>query len=386
MRHLLENIRTKVEWWQTSGAPRPPLWLRLPARLFGLAARLRADLYRRAWLQARPLPCVAISIGNLTSGGTGKTPMTVCTAEIAADLGYRVAVISRGYGGSAGRRGGMVSDGRRLLLGPEAAGDEPYMMATRLAGIPVLVGHDRWRCGQLAIDRFRSQVIVLDDAFQHLALARDLDVVLLDHDRPFGNRWLLPAGPLREPVAALRRAHALVLTRTPSFDAPLAEDFWWATADRIPIFRSQHVPYLFVAGASGCGIPPRHLWRAATATVPPPHAGSRVVAFAGIARNDDFERVVRALGYRLETFIGFPDHHPYSAGDVEKIGRQMTHSGANILMTTEKDYARSAQWQRWPFPLVVAGVSLKFDPAGPAYRDFIATRLERLVSQKAMVL
>ena len=181
--------------------------------LYGIGVRLRMILYDQGFFQTRKLPCAVISIGNLTVGGTGKTPMTIYLAQLLNGLGYKPAVISRGYKGLLEKKGGVVSDRQKVLLSPEVAGDEPFMMAQKLKEIPVLVGADRFRTGMKAVEQFSPDVIIFDDAFQHRRLKRDLDIVLID-DRTFlGNRHLLPRGILREPVAGISRGDLFVLTR-----------------------------------------------------------------------------------------------------------------------------------------------------------------------------
>jgi tetraacyldisaccharide 4'-kinase len=243
------------------------------------------------------------------------------------------------------------------------------MLAARLAGVPVLVGHDRWRCGRMAMARFDPRVIVLDDGLQHQALARDLEIVLLDHERPLGNGWLLPAGPLRETPAALGRADALILTRSPSFSGPLPRGLPLpAVGSPAPVFRTRYLASSFLAGAAGCG--------------PQGGRGAAVAAFSGIARNEDFVRTVAAMGHRVAAFLPYPDHHAYSAGDLAAIGRAARRCGAAMIATTEKDYARLGRRSRWPLPLLVVGVRPQFDPAGPSYPEFIAAGLERALCRK----
>ncbi|WP_054690049.1 tetraacyldisaccharide 4'-kinase [Desulfosarcina cetonica] len=179
--------------------------------IYGGITALRASGYAKGWLKSRRLPCKVVSIGNLVAGGTGKTPMTIYVAQLLHEMGWRVVVLSRGYRGRMETMGGVVSDGHRLLATVEDAGDEPYLMARCLKGVPVLVGRQRYQAGLLAIRAFGAEVIVLDDAFQHLKLKRDLNLVLLDHHQPFGNGHLLPRGLLREPLSSLRRAHAWFL-------------------------------------------------------------------------------------------------------------------------------------------------------------------------------
>jgi len=154
-----------------------------------------------------------ISVGNLTLGGTGKTPTVVFIAELLKENGYHPAVLSRGYGGESTLGLNVVSDGREVLLPPEEAGDEPVMMARRLDGIPVLTGKSRYITGRFAIDNLGADILILDDGFQHLPLHRDLNILLCDHKNPFGNGCIFPAGELREPLGEIERADVICITR-----------------------------------------------------------------------------------------------------------------------------------------------------------------------------
>ena len=191
----------------------PAMLLLLLAGAYEAAVRLRASMYRQGYYKVRRLPCKVISVGNITVGGTGKTPMTRYLARQIQALGRRVAIVSRGYKGAAEKNGGLVSDGKRVLMDAATAGDEPYLLAAGLRDVPVAVGRDRFAAAMRLLQAHDSEVIILDDAFQHLPLARDLNIVLLDHQRPFGNHHLLPRGPLREPLTALERGDVFILTR-----------------------------------------------------------------------------------------------------------------------------------------------------------------------------
>ncbi|OGW22644.1 MAG: tetraacyldisaccharide 4'-kinase, partial [Nitrospinae bacterium RIFCSPLOWO2_12_FULL_47_7] len=189
------------------------LCLRLIAFFYGWVQIIRLWCYRLGIFPTRKLGCRVISIGNLTLGGTGKTPMTLWIAETLRDNGYKPAIISRGYGGLVTDGVHVVSDGQQILLSPEVAGDESFMMAERLKNIPVLTSRDRYTAGLYAIDRFDVDTVILDDGFQHLALHRDLNILLCDQKEPLGNGLLFPAGHLREPVQAFDRADVICLTR-----------------------------------------------------------------------------------------------------------------------------------------------------------------------------
>ena len=187
--------------------------LHILSLFYGLVLKLREFCYGRHILTPRRLPCNVISIGNITAGGTGKTPMTIYVAELLKTLGYRVAILSRGYKGGSEKEIRVVSDGQKILMTPTMAGDESYLMAIRLSDVPIVVGRNRFAAGSLAVKRFQPDVIVLDDAFQHVKLQRDIDLVLVDRAQPFGNGHVLPRGSLREPVSSLRRCAACILTR-----------------------------------------------------------------------------------------------------------------------------------------------------------------------------
>jgi tetraacyldisaccharide 4'-kinase len=347
---------------------------------YGGLQRLRRSLYADGLLRAHRLPCRVVCIGNLTLGGTGKTPLTMDVARRLQRHGLRPAVLSRGYKGRWERRGGIVSDGRTIRLGPREAGDEPVMMARRLEGVPVIVGADRYRAGLLAWRRFRPDCLVLDDGFQHLRLARDLNVVLLDFWRPFGNGLLLPRGTLREPVEALRRADAVVLTRSPA--GPAAREAAPAAA---AVQRYPHLPHFFASHTPTSRLLPRKSSR-----VPrPPGAGAetpapiqqprRAFVFSGIARNDDVQRSVAQMGHTIVGARAFADHHDYSHEDLAAILTQSKAAGAELLVTTEKDHARLSPQHAWPLDLLVLGVTVCFGSDEPAFDAFLRGHLLSVV-------
>ncbi len=321
--------------------------------LYGLAVRTRIALYRQGRLSTRRLPCKTISIGNIAVGGTGKTPMTLWLAARLREAGYRTAVLSRGYGGSAEKRIGVASDGKTVRMGPEAAGDEPFMMANRLPGVPVLVGRDRYATGMRAVEQFGSEVVLLDDGFQHVKLERDMDLVLLDGGRPLGNGRLLPRGTLREPPSALARADGIVLTRWASGAA--VPDVLNRYAPSVPVFKSIHAPYphLFLKAGRKAATVPNGI---GSTFNPAALSQCRVMGFSGIARNDAFQETLRSLGAGMAGFMGFSDHHRYTDADIRLILSTARDRSADLLATTEKDWARLADRPPWPLDLLVMGV------------------------------
>jgi tetraacyldisaccharide 4'-kinase len=371
----VSGLRRRIEALMGGERPRPfdPLaaGLNLAAGVYAGVGRLRAVLYRRGVLRARRLPCPVIAIGNLTVGGTGKTPMAIHVAGLLQQLGYRVAVISRGYGGLAEKTGGVVSDGATLRMTAAEAGDEPYLMALLLPGVPVVVGSSRRRAGFRALTAFGVDILVLDDAYQHLQLARDLNLLLLDQAAPFGNGRVLPRGVLREPASALSRADAVVFTRaTGNVGHGPSATRLPGLGTGVPVFYCRHRPY--VSGIVPVG--KRRMAAAAPRVAAAGLAGPPTVAFSGIARNDDFLQTLVGLGVRVSAALAFPDHHRYSEKDLERIRRAARQTGARQLVTTHKDFVRIQPRGVWPLPLGVVGVRIDFGDQFQAFSDFIRRR------------
>ena len=345
--------------------------------IYGAAQKLRAGCYRQKILDSQKLPCRVISIGNMTVGGTGKTPMTIYLAQELKQAGYRVAIVSRGYKGGAERQGGIVSDGSSLLMDSAWAGDEPFMMACRLKDIPVIVGKNRFEAGRLAVSKFQPDVIVLDDAFQHLQLKRDLDIVLLDHDQPFGNAHLMPRGILREPLSAMKRATAFILTRCrddADDSARSSITTIHSTSPETPVFKSSAVPYCYTLKAGA--LPPL---QAAFNFFERHDVGdiknAKVFGFSGIARNDDFQDTVKTLGFNVTGFLEFSDHHRYTEADLKTILHTAGQTGARQLITTEKDSVRLTAKGVCSMDLVVVGVRVAFKEDGQDFISFVKDRL-----------
>lgn len=299
-----------------------------PSCLFGFAAAARDRAYASGLLRSARLPARVISVGGITAGGAGKTPVTRYIARKLADHGQRVAILSRGYGR---RSSGIltVSDGVDMRVSALEAGDEPYLLATVLPGVPVIVGADRVAAGWRAIRDFGATVLVLDDAFQHRRIARDLDIVVLDSAAPVGNGRFLPAGLLRESLSALRRAHVAVLTRVDQSDAVEAwRERIRAVNPRIKIVESVYRPTGLFRLPDHERLPPSSLQHI------------RVIALAGIANPRSFERTVQRLGATVVRPFRFPDHHPFTECDIRSVIRAAEQAGAPWIVTTMKDAAR----------------------------------------------
>ena len=295
--------------------------------LFGLVARLRAFLYARGILSSGSLPSRVVSVGNLTVGGSGKTPMVLHLARRCSDLGLRAVVLSRGYRGTHEKTGMIVSDGERMVASARAAGDEPYMIAKSLPRTPVIVGRDRVEMGGVACRRFAPDLVLLDDGFQHLRLRRDRDILLVDGSDGFGNGRLLPRGPLREPLTALRRADVVVITKIRDRRAvrPLETQIRKIRPD-VEILHASFRPDTLVDLADGAC---RNLDAL---------EGQSVIAVSGIVNPGYFEYLLSMTGANVTGRLEQPDHHAYTEADLRSL-MALTGRGAWIV-TTEKDAAK----------------------------------------------
>jgi tetraacyldisaccharide 4'-kinase len=323
-------------WWGAgAGGAGRALGLALaPAEaLFRLAVAARREAYDRGLVHVARAGVPVVSVGNLAVGGAGKTPATAAIATRLLARRRRVAILSRGYGATRTDLR-VVSDGERILLGADQGGDEPVLLARRLPGVSVLCGPRRAELARHAVDALGADVLLLDDGFQHRALARDLDVVLLDAADPFGNGRLLPAGPNREPVAALRRAGLAWLSRVDQAAASggpealerlraLARD-----ATGAPPVESRHAPDDLLDGTLERSL--------GLATL----RGRRVLLLSGLARPVSFRRTVEGLGAEVGAELRHPDHHRFTDADLDEAFRAAERSGCALVVTTEKDAVR----------------------------------------------
>jgi tetraacyldisaccharide 4'-kinase len=284
---------------------------------YELLLNLRARAYGSGLLPSYSLGRPVISVGNLTVGGTGKTPAVAMLAKYFIARGKRVAVLSRGYGGSLTGEA-VVSDGEQLFHSAAEAGDEPYLLASTIPGIMVVVGANRVRAGILAMERLAPDVFILDDGFQHLRLNRKLDILLLDSRRPFGNGRTLPAGLLRESRSAAERADIVIYTRC-------HDDEEIHHLPGKPSCRAFH----HLAGVTGLRGGEMRTFDSLT--------GQKGVAFAGIAEPAAFFRDLEEEGLSLSAALPFPDHCRYGEGEVREILHAAEKCGADYLITTEKD-------------------------------------------------
>ena len=311
--------------------------------VYGVVVWVRVMLYQRGFFKTRQLPCRVLSVGNVTLGGTGKTPLVAALAKELQQRGMHVGILSRGYRGLKERTGGILSDGTRIYLTPAEAGDEPFMLAMIVSGVPVLVGKRRYEMGLHAFEKFGVNVLILDDGFQHFKIKRDVDIVLIDTRRGFGNGHLFPRGPLREPLRCLRRASLLVLTKTePSQPLDELAGALRSHAPVVPLYHSRYKPVSLLEAASGKTLPPQFV------------QGKKVLAFAGVADPEYFVHVVKGLGADIVRAVYFPDHHRYTHEDVREIYDY--RDTVDLCVTTQKDYVKLQEIPLEDLPLFVLAI------------------------------
>jgi tetraacyldisaccharide 4'-kinase len=340
--------------------------------LYRTAVTVRNAGYDAGWLRQTRLPCPVISIGNLTVGGAGKT---TCVAFLASKLtrqGRRVAVLSRGYGGTRPapyvlntREGHLEVNGRREEM--DGLPDEPHMLAMQLPGVPVVIGKCREETGRMILRREHVNVILLDDGLQYRRLARDLEIILVNATMPLDGWALFPRGPMREPLATLWRADVIVITKADQ------------SLDRVSALQ-ERIAMLNPRAAMATAIhEPEGLWDAVSSEpVPLDRLGNaRVALVSSIGDPDSFDETVRRLGAVVATHIRYPDHHRYDMADWQRISQAASASNAAALLTTEKDLMRlrpAARAASTPMPVWVLRVGMRLVSG----EDELDARLARL--------
>jgi tetraacyldisaccharide 4'-kinase len=300
--------------------------------------------------QAR-LSCPVISIGNLSVGGTGKTPMTQLLCEFLSRRGLKVCVLSRGYRGDKETGVAVVSGGKRTLLDAKTAGDEAVLLAGLLPGVPVVVGKDRRKSGRLAVERFSPDVIVLDDGMQFYQLHRDLEIVLLDAQRPFDNGWTFPRGLLREPPSHLRRAGCIVITnadRAESRALSALKKRVSRLAPRRPIYEARYETYAVRALDRSREHHPEWLKR------------RRVGALCALGNPQNFRTQLELEGAEVLHFTEFPDHHEPTLGELNDTITTACGLEAEAIIVSDKDAVKLPPLMR-PIPFYSLRVRLALD-------------------------
>lgn len=309
----------------------PPVtrpFIYVPAKLYELGVRARVALYENNIFKTRRLNAPVISAGNLTVGGAGKTPCVAFLARLLRDEGRDVAVLSRGYKRESEGRV-EVSDGKEILCGPREAGDEPYLLAKSCPGVRVVVDRDRYAAGKWLEERAAVSVFILDDGYQHLRLARDLNLLLVDATEPLDQAKMIPFGRLREPLAAMRRADAVIVTRS---DQPFDRRSLEAAIRRFaragtPVFYAYHKMTNLIRLSDGQAVGFADFEQ------------RRVAAVSGIARPGRFVADLEQMGMNIALRRDFEDHHRYTREELSKIIERALEVRAEAIITTEKDAA-----------------------------------------------
>jgi len=323
--------------------------------------QLRLMLYRFRLLKRTMLACPVISIGNITTGGTGKTPMVILIAQILQKHGKRVAVLSRGYHRKEKSEGPVIVPVGGEDVAVEAVGDEPLLIARKIAfsgksdisSGTVIVGRKRALSGRLALEQLQTDILLLDDGFQHVQLARTCDIVLIDATNPFGGGYMLPAGFLREPLHNLQRAHAFVITRSDEVEdiEPIRRQLQRFNP-AAPVFTARHIF--------------DHIHDALTqepvkATDLATH---RLLAVSGLANPASFHRLLHSLKLPVLDALDFPDHHWFSEQDIDQIRRNIVSQHFDAVVTTEKDEVRLCTLaEQVGVPIYTVAITLHVDPA-----------------------
>ncbi|MFA6074652.1 MAG: tetraacyldisaccharide 4'-kinase [Negativicutes bacterium] len=341
-------------------------------------------LYRCGLFSKQKLPCFVVSLGNITVGGTGKTPTAERMATEFLERGYKVAILNRGYRGTWRGIAEIVSNGEQMLMTAQECGDEAYLLAANLPGVGVVIGRDRYTSGLLAIKEYGAEVLILDDAFQHWQLARDLDIVLIDATDDLLNNHILPRGTLREPRSGLKRATMFFVTKTEHADQQRLEEIKEYLArinPAAPIIETNHKPAGFIeiedwyAGKAKAILPTDTIY------------GQKILAFSALGNPASFEHTIVSLGGEVYQRVRFPDHHSYSMAEMQRILIRAVASGVSALVTTEKDAVKipSEFIHRFrKLPIYVLKIQV-FSNEEAEY-DIVRKKVFEMISQKKIEL
>jgi len=338
--------------------------------IFNLLVQLRLWLFKHRIIRASTLGCQVISVGNVTVGGTGKTPIVETFARSLQKKGRKVAILSRGYKSrktpwwekilkKEERLPRVVSDGERLLLNSDLGGDEPDMRASNLPDVAVLVDKDRVKSGKYAIRKLGCDTLVLDDGFQYLALQHRLDIVLVDYTNPFGYNRVLPRGLLREPARNIKRAGFIFITKCPPEGAPELKAKLRELNPHAEISECRHSPkYL------------KNLYTREQLNLDF-LKGRKVSSISGIAVPKSFENGLQKLGAEIVHSARYADHHRYTQQEIIETINQAVHAGAEAILTTEKDAVRFPRIDRCDLPVIYLRVEIEMLSGSEAFNDWI---------------
>lgn len=340
------------------------------------------QLYKWGLARRFKLNCFVISLGNITVGGTGKTPTAKVLAHRIQEMGYKVAILNRGYRAKWKGDIGIVSDEHRVFMTADEAGDEAYLLAKSLPGVPVLIGTHRSVTGQYAVDNFGVDVVILDDGYQHWQLQRDLNILLIDSINLFGNGYMLPRGTLREPLSHINRADVCLLTKVDQA-APRSIDYICHIVREYNkdawILRSMHKPL----GVYEIG----DLFGDHATTIMPLDtiAGKRVIAMSAIGNPASFEQTVNDIGAIVVESLRFPDHHDYTEQEVLDVITQAAEQGVEAIIITDKDavkFPQSIMNQERSLPIYIIDIEVAFcEEEEPVY-TYLQKRLQESIRNK----
>lgn len=340
------NLEKKWEDFHRDKKSFSPLFFafRLLSYFYLLAYYFRVFLYKLGLIKSRRLDARVISVGNITLGGTGKTPMVIYLSETLKSRGENIAILTRGY---------KRQDKERIELKDgncdwKKVGDEPYMLSVKLNSVPIIVHKDRYESAEKTQSKFNTSTFILDDGFQHWSLERDLNIVMIDCLNPFGNLKLFPAGLLREPLSALKRADIFVLNQADQVTNvdEIKRVLNRYNSDAMKIESSYHLDLIKDFSSHSL---------VATETV----RGKKVAAFSGIANSSSFEKTLDHLGMEIVRYFRYPDHFPYGEKDIFKLERDSLNLCADFMLTTEKDEVRIPKIKSLKLPIYVVGIKLK---------------------------
>ena len=355
------------------------------SQIYRLIVQTRLALYRNRYFRSRTVGCLVISVGNLTVGGTGKTPVVEMLARALQAGGRKVAILSRGYKSvprpfllrlwdkfskkKAVFQPRVVSDGQALLLDSRMAGDEPFMLANNLRGVVVLVDRDRVKSGLYAVEHFGADTLLLDDGYQYVRMRHGIEIALVDSLAPFGNEYMLPRGTLREPPKNLRRATHIFLTKC-------------SKPNNTEII-SRIRKYNRTADIIECAHRPKHLRNIVTGETLPLEAlqGMEVGSICGIAMPESFEKGLKLLGASIAISKTYTDHHRYNTREVENFIRQCAHRDLAAIITTEKDAVRIPRIVDPEVPIYYLRVEIEILAGQESWERFV----DRLTTQQPVI-
>lgn len=345
--------------------------------IYEVGVRCKLGLYKFGILKQSKLPCCVISIGNITVGGTGKTPTAQKLAVMIQNSGYRVVILNRGYRSHWNEDIGVVSDGKKIYMTAYEAGDEAYLMAKTLPGIPVVIGKNRAVTGEFAVENFDAQVIIMDDGYQHWTLYRDLDIVLVDTLNMFGNRRLLPRGTLREPLQNLDRASIFLLTKADQssiFSRLELRNTLEEYNKNAPIMESVHKPVNFVEIADW--------YKGASVGAVPLETFKRrpVMVFSAIGNPSSFEQTLADVGLEIKEAIRYPDHHDYGMLEMQYIMDRAISGKVSALIITTKDAVKIPTefiYFEREVPLYVLNMEIQITEGRDAFFETIESAIKK---------